>query len=116
MLARRDMPFTRIALKRALHGIRKRASGFALLALVFLFVAEIQHSFVRHQIYETIASDLSSWANEIAREIAYVDRWDLKGYRQASVTVPSWYVVTKSGLIVDVEGLVPGLFGRVSVL
>ena len=31
------------------------------------------------------------------------------------MTVPMWYVVTKDGLIIDIEGFIPGLFGHVEL-
>ena len=103
--------------RRVLQALRQRTGRllltFVVLAPVFVSAAVLQHSFVHAQLYRTIRRELGMWAAQIAGEIAYKDRWDLTGYRRAAITAPSWYVVTEDGLIVDVEGLISGLFGRV---
>ena len=100
-----------------LQALRQRTGRLLLtlvvLALVFLSAAFLQHAFVHAQLYRTVRRELGMWAAQIAGEIAYQDRWDLTGYRRASIAAPSWFVVTEDGLIVDVEGLISGLFGRV---
>jgi hypothetical protein len=83
------------------------------LALIFSAVAVVQHWFVHRHVYRTRVQELSSWAEEIADEVAYKDRWDLKGYRQATILAPTWSVSTRDGLIIDIEGLIAGIFGRV---
>jgi hypothetical protein len=95
----------------------RRTSGrllaaVVLLAFLFASIAILQHWFVHKQVHETTKQELGSWAEQVTREIGYKDKWDLNGYRQASITAPSWYVLTKDGLIIDIEGFIPGLFGR----
>ncbi|MGA2446303.1 MAG: ATP-binding protein [Opitutaceae bacterium] len=105
--------------RRMLQALRQRTGRLLLtlvvLALVFVSAAVLQHSFVHAQLYRTIRQELGSWAAQIAGEVAYKDRWDLTGYRRAAITAPGWDIVTKDGLIVDVEELISGLFGRVEL-
>jgi hypothetical protein len=81
--------------------------------MVFLFagIGGLQYWFVRAQLYQTTRHELRGWAVQIAQEIAYKDKWDLGGYRRAAIAAPNWCVVAKDGLVIDVEGLVPGLLG-----
>lgn len=48
------------------------------------------------------------------KEISYKDGWNLKGYRNASIDVPAWFIVSKDGLIIDIEGFLSDLFGHIS--
>jgi Putative DNA-binding domain len=102
------------------QSLRKRRArlflAFLFFATVFAVATTVQHHFVHTQLYGTTARELSSWAVQIANEIAYKDHWDLQGYRRASLDVPSWNIVTKDGLIIDVEGFIPGLLGQVEPL
>jgi uncharacterized membrane protein (DUF485 family) len=43
------MPFTQLAIKKAFRGIRKRATGFVLLAILFLVVGFLQDAFVSYR-------------------------------------------------------------------
>ena len=65
--------------------------------------------FVPQQIKKAQLTQLSGWANLILKEVAYTNGWDLKGYRNASMAVPQWFIITTNGMIVDVEGFVPGI-------
>jgi hypothetical protein len=108
-----------LKMRRLLQALRQRAGRLLLtlvvLALVFVTAAVLHHSFVHAQLYRTIRQELGLWAAQIAKEVAYKDKWDLTGYRRASITAPSWYIITKDGFIIDIEGLVSGLFGRVEL-
>lgn len=104
------MPFTRIAIKKAFKGIRKRATGFVLLAILFLVVGFLQDAFVSYQILKTTTSELNESANEIANEIYKNDKWDLVSYRQAFIpSISSWYVFSAGGLLIDNEAPIAGL-------
>jgi hypothetical protein len=65
---------------------------------------------VRQQPWAALRREQEAWAKDIAAEVAYTDTWNLSGYRNASIMVSAWYVVTSSGLVVDIEGYIPGLF------
>lgn len=86
------------------------------LAIIFAGVAFVQHWFVHSQIYRTTSRELASGAEQIASEITYEGKWDLKDYRN-SISLPSeppaWYIITRDGLIVDIAGFIPGILGRV---
>src|SRR5262249_34352726 len=104
----------------ALQALRKRSGrlfvAFAILALVFAGLALIQHQFVHSQVYRTTTEELASGAEQIAREVTYEDTWDLRDYRD-SIGLPgepsAWYILTRDGLIVDITGFIPGVFGPV---
>jgi len=99
------------------QALRKRRGRLLIaligLAVIFSGVAAIQHWFVHRQVYHTASQELSSWAEQVADEVAYRDKWDLEGYRQSAIPVPAWYVLTRDGLVIDIEGFIPGIFGRV---
>lgn len=104
-----------------LQALRKRSGRLlvasVVLAFVFAGLALIQHRFVHSQVYRTTSQELASGAEQIAREIADEDKWNLKEYRNgvgAPGAEPSaWYVVARDGLVVDIEGFIPGIFGRI---
>jgi hypothetical protein len=85
------------------------------MVILFTGIGALQYWFVRAQIYHATRHELGVWAAQIVHEIAYKDSWDLGGYRRASITAPNWCVIAKDGLVIDVEGLVPGLLGRTTV-
>ena len=100
-----------------LRRLRKRVPPFAAIGFVFICLALIQHWFVHAKVYSTISQELASWAADVAEPIAYRNKWDLTAYRNASPPVPSWFVVSEDGLIIDIEGgFIPGLFGKVELL
>lgn len=88
---------------RFFQALRQRTGRLLLtmlvLALVFASAAVLQHSFVHAQLYRTIRQELGLWAAQITGEIAYKDRWDLAGYRRASILAPGWNIVTEDGLL-----------------
>lgn len=89
---------------------------FSLIASLFLGAGLIQHWFVSYQVNKTTDQELASWAAEISRQIAYKDKWDLAGYRNAAILAPSWYIVSRDGFVVDIEGkILPGMFDRVEM-
>jgi len=104
------MPFTQLAIKKAFRGIRKRATGFVLLAVLFLLVGLLQDAFVGHQIRKTTTAELNESADEIAKEIYKNDNWDLVSYRQVFIpSISSWYVFSADGLLIDNEAPISGL-------
>jgi len=103
------MPFTQLALKKAVRGIRKRAAGFVLLAILFLAVGFLQDTFVSNQIRKTTRLELNKSTSEIAKEIYKNDKWDLKSYRQAFFSASSWYVLAADGLLIDNEAPITNL-------
>jgi hypothetical protein len=103
------MPFTHLAIKKAFKGIRKRATGFILLALLFLIVGLLQYAFVNYQLRKTTTLGLNESTDEIANEIYKSDKWDLKSYEQADYPISSWYVLSSNGLLIDNEVPIPEL-------
>lgn len=119
-----DRTFRPVVAKRNLRALLilqlfRRQTGrllltFLALAVLFAAIAIVQHWFVHAQLYRTVRAELRSWAGLVTREIAYKDGWNLKGYRSASIEAPAWYVFSEDGLIIDIEGFIPGLFGNIS--
>jgi hypothetical protein len=103
--------------QQLIYLLRKRSGRllvvFLFLTLVFVLAAVVQGWFVRTQLDRTTKQELATWAAVVAKEVAYTDKWDLSGYRNASIFAPNWHIISKDGLIVDVEGFLPGLFGKV---
>jgi hypothetical protein len=97
------------------HLVRRRAGRLfiSLLILVGVFagMATLQHWSVQARLQRTTREELGLWANQVANEIAYKGNWDLAGYRRASIAAPSWEVITRDGLVIDIEGFTPGIFG-----
>jgi hypothetical protein len=96
--------------------LRKKVFYFAVIGLIFVCLALFQHWFVHEQVYNTASQELASWAVQVADEIAYKTKWDLTGYRNAEINVPSWFVVTDDGFVIDIEGFIPDLLGKVEPL
>lgn len=99
--------------------LRKRSGRllvvFLFLTVVFVLAAVFQGWFVKAQLDQTTKKELAIWAEAVAKEVAYKDKWDLSGYRNASIFVPCWHIVTRDGLIVDEEGFLSGLLGKVQL-
>jgi hypothetical protein len=107
-------------LRTIAHAFRARRGRLtlALATLVGLFacLAVLQHRFVHSQVNAATRRELESFAAQITSELAYSNKWDLAGYRRASIVAPRWFILTHDGLIVDIEGFIPGIFGRASKL
>ena len=98
------------------RSLRKRVVPFAAIGLVFVCLVLFQHWFVHEHVYNTASQELASWAVQVADQIAYKTKWDLAGYRRTAIFVPSWFVMTEDGLVIDIEGFIPDLFGKVEPL
>lgn len=91
--------------------IRLVALGFALLSTV---TALAQYLFLRSQTAHRAATEFHAWASELIRELDYNGTWDLRKYRQAEWDVPGCAICTNAGTVLDVQGFVPGLLGKVA--
>lgn len=115
-LEKSDAPKHKVKTRHVVLMLRGRVGrlllGFSFLAIVFALTAIAQHIFVYRQLYETTSQELGLWAKQVSDEVAYKDKWNLTGYRRASITAPGWFVITKDGLVVDIEGFLPGIFGQ----
>jgi hypothetical protein len=86
----------------------------ALSAALFSVLALAQYFYLNDHLHETTIRELSEWANMVAADLKFTPRFDAQRYEQATPLAPRFFVVTNSGLILDIEGFVPGVFGRVS--
>ena len=98
--------------------IRKRTPMFALVfAVLFTIIAIAQYLFVRHGVYRASELQLQQWADQVATEIAYKEKWDLTAYRQSEeVQAPHVFVFTSDGILLEIVGFVPGLIGQAKLL
>jgi hypothetical protein len=98
--------------------IRKRAPMFAVVfALLFSIIAVAQYLFVRHGVYKSAELQSQQWADEVAAEIAYKDKWDLMAYRQSDdIQAPHVFTFTSDGIVIETTGFIPGLIGRAKLL
>jgi len=102
-----------------LRPLAKPAIHLALgLALLFIVVAEVQYRFVRWEAFNAATQELAAYGKQIVAELGYAaaNRWNLKGYRQASIDAPAWYVIASNGLVLDIEGSLVSMFGQVKVV
>lgn len=78
-------------------------------AVLFSLSATSQYLFIENQINKARTSDFDAWSEELKTLLNFTTKWDLHAFRQAEWLAPSCCLVTKSGLLLDVEGFVPGL-------
>jgi hypothetical protein len=98
--------------------IRRRAPMFAVVfALLFSIIAIAQYLFVRHGVYKSAELQSQQWADQVATEIAYKDKWDLMAYRGSEdIEAPHIFTFTSDGIVVDTSGFIPGLVGHAKLL
>jgi hypothetical protein len=84
--------------------------------LFFSVVAIVQYIVVENQARKTALSQLKNWTEEVKEAISYIDDWDLKKYRRAAILSPRYYVIAENGVVIDIEGFVPGLIPSPKVL
>jgi hypothetical protein len=98
--------------------IRKRAPMFAVVfALLFSIIAVAQYLFVRHGVYKSAELQLQQWADAVAKEIDYKDKWDLKAYRQSEeIEAAHILTFTSDGTVIDTVGYIPRMIGHVRML
>ncbi len=95
----------------------KRVVRFAVIfAFLFTLCAVAQYVFVNRQIRVATETTLEAVAIQIAREIAFSNRWNLTGYRRAEFGGEHYYVLTADGFHVDMGGFVAGLVDRVALI
>jgi hypothetical protein len=84
-----------------------------ILALLFSASAIAQYLFIQWRIGRTAELEFDTWAAELKQEINYRTEWNMKKFHQADWRAPGCYIFTTNGLILDIEGFVPGLVGQV---
>jgi hypothetical protein len=89
---------------------------FGFLTLAFVAAGAAQHWFVHRQFIRTIDADLASTASEVVGQIVCSGTWDMRGYENAVMPASMWYVVSRDGLIVDIEAANPRLFESVTTI
>jgi hypothetical protein len=87
---------------------RRRRSALLFIGL-FVLAVLTQLGIGWYQRRATTQANLWEAADKIRRELRYSTRWNLVRFRQADFDIGSYYVVDKSGLIIDIEGFVADL-------
>jgi hypothetical protein len=85
-------------------GRRRRAA--LLFVGVFVFAVLIQLAFGWYERLASARSDLHKTADQIAQQLRYSNAWDLSRLRQSDLA-GSYYIVDRSGMIIDIQGFVP---------
>jgi hypothetical protein len=94
---------------------RKLRLAALIFALLFTASAVTQYLFIRARTHQTAQAEFQAWTEELRREINYTTNWNLKKFRQADWTAPGCYLFTTNGLVLDIEGFVPGVVDRVTL-
>src|SRR5947208_3416272 len=83
--------------------IRRRIPLFAsAFALLFTIIACVQFWVIRHAVYKSAEQQAGLWADQVAEQLAYKDKWELKEYRRSSdIQAPSVYVFTADGTVIE---------------
>ena len=84
--------------------------------IVSFILALVQHRYVQYQINKTYEDQLDTYAKQVSKELVVTDKWQLEQYRRAAIQVPQWIIVEDSGLLIDVEGVVPGFYDQVELV
>ena len=84
--------------------------------IVSFILALVQHRYVQYQINKTYEDQLDTYAKQVSKELVVTDKWQLEQYRRAAIQVPQWTIVEDSGLLIDVEGVVPGFYDQVELV
>lgn len=84
-------------------------------AILVTGCAIAQYWFIYWQTSKTAHQDFQMWADEVKRELREKGGWNLDKFRQADWSAPGAFLLTTNGLILDIEGFVPGFIGPVSL-
>ena len=77
---------------------------FLILAVTFILVGWWQSHYIHSHIEMIEDNELSAWADKVNNEIRFTYNWDLKEYRNASIPVPVYYVLTSDGVLINPAG------------
>jgi hypothetical protein len=86
-------------------------------AVLFTLTACLQYWFIQTHLNETITKQFREWADEISEDVSDQGKWDLEAYRRSAPEAPMYWVVTMTGLIIDIEigSFVPGMVPTLSI-
>jgi Putative DNA-binding domain len=85
----------------------------AIIILIYLFVGVAQYYFVRYQLFQNIEGQLKTGANQISNEIVDRNGWQIEGWRRSMINVPNWHIIDTSGVVVDINELLPNLIEKI---
>jgi hypothetical protein len=91
----------------------RRSPRWHRLALLFsgllLFSVFTQLGVAWYERQHAVRSNLRKDVEKILREVRYSNAWDLTRLRQADLTVGSYYILDRSGLVIDTFQFIPDL-------
>ena len=82
--------------------------GFLSFALIFTATAIVQYYFTTRQLRRIVTSQLQSWGEELRDSVVGDGKWQLAAFRQSAPAAPDYFIVSREGLLVEVDGFVPG--------
>jgi hypothetical protein len=88
--------------------------GLLFFALVFTVIALLQYQFTKWELRRTVTSQLASWAEELRDAVVGHGKWQPQAFRNSAPAAPDYLIVTRDGLLVDVEGFAAALLPNVS--
>ncbi len=99
-----------MSIRLHLDEVHRRIVWIALICTVFFTVIALtQYFFIENNAQQAARLQAGIWADEVTKALDFTDKWDLKGFGQASILAPSYYIVSEEGLVVEIEGYVPDL-------
>lgn len=90
-----------------LRHLRRWYRAVLLFLALFCLSVIIQFAVGWYQRRATAQDQLRHWATEVTKDLVYTDRWNLTRFRQSFPDAGHYYVVDRSGLIIDIEGVLP---------
>ena len=105
----KPLTFLRTATARRIRG--------PLLIFIALFSASafLQYWFLSWQSSKSAREEFRGWAEEIRPQLVDSMGWSLKKIRQADWVAPGCFLYNTNGVVLDIEGFVPGVLGPVSL-
>ncbi len=97
--------------RKTLFLLRSLAWALPWFALLFSVVFVLQYAFVRYQISRSIDDELRADSGQLKSELKFAETWQIEPFRQAYLDVPGWIIIDRSGTLIDIDGLLPGLIG-----
>ena len=77
-------------------------------AALFTIVAALQYWFIRHQIRQTVGSQLEYWADDLRMTLDRNDILDLAALRRAAPKASAFVILASDGTVIATHGFVRG--------
>lgn len=98
-----------------MKGLRRSKASILIFCGFFICAAVTQLAISWYHRRTAVKSTLARYADGIAHQLAFAQRWDLNRYRAAEFDANHFYIIDRGGTIIDVEGFVAELDLQVTV-